>query len=329
MSKKVFIIGAGYPGGQPKKKIECGPDAIRSAGLHVALQELEWTIKDHGDIDFTDVIEKTETEAEAWPRAKNAQRVSQCTERLFQELHTGLISEPKVIGLTLGGDHSLAIGSIAASSKVNPGLGVIWVDAHADINTPDVSPSGNVHGMPVAFLLNVVKDRASLVGEHFSWLSTSPSPLSPERLVYIGLRDVDDGEKTLLKDLNILAFSMHEVDQLGIGEVMKRTLKQLEGRPLHLSYDVDANDPSVSPSTGTRVPGGLSRREARYLCEEVFARLVKALLPSLLPALPLPLLTPLSLSSLSSLLITSLLFSLFILYLFQNYPSSFSQVVAW
>jgi arginase len=128
--------------------------------------------------------------------------------------------------LTLGGCHSVAIGTISAAARKNPDLGVIWVDAHADINTPEGSASGNIHGMPLAFLTGIAKVSPFFVAlayvalnkgvDAFSWLTPC---ITPDRIAYIGLRDVDKGEKATIKEKNILAFSMHEVDKLGIAEV--------------------------------------------------------------------------------------------------------------
>jgi arginase len=165
------------------------------------------------------------------------------------------------LALTIGGDHSLGMGTIAGSISVYPNLGVIWVDAHADINTPETTTSGNLHGMPLSFVMGIASNKS-----FDEWLPTYK--LHPSRLVYIGLRDVDPGEKEILKQYNIKAFSMHEVDKYGIGKIMDMTLEYL-GRdsPIHLSFDVDALDPSVCPSTGTPVRGGLTFREGHYINE--------------------------------------------------------------
>lgn len=145
-----------------------------------------------------------------------------------------------------------------------PNACVVWVDAHADINTPETTDSGNIHGMPMAFLLGL----GTPVPE-FAWIKPT---LTPDRLVYIGLRDIDAGEKRILKENNIKAFSMHEVDKYGIGKVVEMALDHVNPKrelPIHLSFDVDALDPSVAPSTGTPVRGGLTFREGHYICEEV------------------------------------------------------------
>ncbi len=184
--------------------------------------------------------------------------------------------------LLLGGDHTVALGSISGLLSVRPNTRVLWVDAHADINTPTTSLSQNCHGMPVAFLTKLVNP--STLGPHWEWLHSVP-PLPLKHLCYVGLRDVDEGEVRVLKKLGVLCFTMHDIDRVGIGEVMKRALKHLlngggvtsttsaatSPPPLHLSFDIDACDPSVAPSTGTAVPGGLTFREAHFICESAAA----------------------------------------------------------
>jgi arginase len=173
--------------------------------------------------------------------------------------------------LTVGGDHSIAIGSISGILRAQPETRVIWVDAHADINTPETTETGNIHGMPVAYLMGIVNSPC------FEWLKTgseelggAPVKLLPQRIAYIGLRDVDKGELEILRQFNITTFTMIDVDRLGIQEVIKRAVEAVDpegGSPLHLSFDVDGLDASVAASTGTPVVGGLSYREGRYICE--------------------------------------------------------------
>jgi len=165
--------------------------------------------------------------------------------------------------VTLGGDHSLALGTVSGTFEKHPDACLIWIDAHADINTPETTESGNLHGCPVSFLLGL---KGTNIPE-FSWIKPV---LKPDRLVYIGLRDVDEGEKKILRESGIKAFSMHHVDKWGINGVLERALDAVNpnrDRPIHLSFDVDALDPSVAPSTGTPVRGGLTFREGHYICE--------------------------------------------------------------
>jgi len=140
------------------------------------------------------------------------------------------------------------------------------VDAHADINTPQRSISGNMHGMPVAFLMGLVDGADTLPG--FDWLQPC---LKPHDVFYIGLRDVDDDEKDTIRSLGIRAYSMHDVDRLGIGNVMEQVLDQIGDRPIHLSFDIDAIDPFYAPHTGTAVTGGLTFREGNFICESLYS----------------------------------------------------------
>ncbi|KAM7403579.1 hypothetical protein PAMA_004164 [Pampus argenteus] len=168
----------------------------------------------------------------------------------------------------LGGDHSLAIGSVGGHAEQCPDLCLIWVDAHADVNTPMTSPSGNLHGQPVAFMLKELQDKMPDI-PGFSWMKPF---LTSRDLVYIGLRDVDPGEHHILKNLGIHYFTMRDIDRLGIQRVMEVTLDHLlarKQRPIHLSFDIDAFDPSLAPATGTPVNGGLTYREGIYITEEI------------------------------------------------------------
>ena len=175
--------------------------------------------------------------------------------------------------LILGGDHSIGAGSIAGLLKARPNIGIIWVDAHADLNTPELSESGNMHGMPVGLLMKGMgQDPSTIAG--FEWLGSQEMKdvrLNPDSIVYIGLRDVDSKERQVIRDKNIKTFTMFDVDKYGIGGVMDRALEHLlakdPNRPIHLSYDIDAVDPVLAPATGTAVRGGLTYREAHYVAE--------------------------------------------------------------
>ncbi|XP_029450253.1 arginase-1 [Rhinatrema bivittatum] len=259
--KGIGIIGAPFSKGQPKGGVEEGPQSIRKAGLIEKLEKLECDVKDYGDLHFADVPNDS-----PFQNVKNPRTVGQATEKL-----ANAVADVKRSGrtcLVLGGDHSLAVGTIAGHAKVHPDLCVVWVDAHSDINTPHTSPSGNLHGQPVSFLMKELKDKMPEV-PGFSWVKPC---LTAKDIVYIGLRDIDPGEHYILKTLGIKFYGMREVDQLGIVKVMEETLKYLVGkkkRPIHLSFDVDGLDPAVTPATGTPVPGGLTYREGMYITEEL------------------------------------------------------------
>lgn len=216
--------------------------------------------------------------------------VSTVTEKLSTQVYEQA-REGRFV-LTLGGDHSIAIGTVSGTAKaIRERLGremaVIWVDAHADINTPETSDSGNIHGMPMAFLTGLAKEERKDV---FGWLQDDHL-VSTRKLVYIGLRDVDRGEKKILRENGIRAFSMHDIDRYvfpssahlfhhnqrryilianshGIGRVMEMALAHVgNDTPIHLSFDVDALDPQWAPSTGTPVRGGLTLREGDFIAE--------------------------------------------------------------
>jgi len=267
----VSVIGAGYKGGQPHSGVEGGPQAIRQAGLVDELKKLHWEVADKGDIDFND-LNRMDSDPPARNGTKNPRKVGEACHRIFETAYD--CQKKGHLALTLGGDHSLAIGSISATLRAWQEMDpvVIWIDAHGDINTPDTSPSGNLHGMPVAFLMDLV-DTSDVPG--FEWFKPSRPILKPDHIVYIGLRDVDPGEKKMLRKFGIKVFSMTEVDKYGIGKVMEMAINHVipdrknHPRAIHLSYDIDACDPTVVPSTGTKVKGGLTYREARYICDAV------------------------------------------------------------
>lgn len=198
---------------------------------------------------------------------KKPRGVSAVTQELSNQVYTHA-REGRFV-LTLGGDHSIAIGTISGTAKaIRERLGreiaVIWVDAHADINTPETSDSGNIHGMPVAFLTGLATEKPE---NPFGWIKQEHR-LNLKKLVYIGLRDVDRGEKKILRENGIKAFSMHDIDKYGIGRVMEMALGWIgTDTPIHLSFDVDALDPMYAPSTGTPVRGGLTLREGDYIAE--------------------------------------------------------------
>uniref|UniRef100_A0A8C4XF57 Arginase n=1 Tax=Erpetoichthys calabaricus TaxID=27687 RepID=A0A8C4XF57_ERPCA len=163
--------------------------------------------------------------------------------------------------------HSLAIGSISGHARSQNNLCVVWVDAHADINTPLSTPTGNIHGQPVSYLLKELHSKIPVM-PGFSWIKPC---ISAKDIVYIGLRDLDPGEHYIIQHLGIKSFSMWELDHLGISRVMEETCDYLltKYRPIHLSFDIDAIDPSLAPATGTPMVGGLTYREGVYLAEAI------------------------------------------------------------
>ncbi|KAG5938322.1 A-agglutinin attachment subunit precursor [Claviceps monticola] len=262
------VVAVGFSKGQPKAGVDAGPEALIASGLLTEIQE-ELGYKLHGDAQVQKYDELMPASDPDYRGMKNPRVVSAVNRRISQQVYEHA-REGRLV-LTLGGDHSVAIGTVTGSAKavrerLNREIALIWVDAHADINTPEGSSSGNIHGMPVAFASGLAKSDEE---EFFGWI-TEDMLLNVKKLVYIGLRDVDMAEKRILRENNIKAFSMFDVDRYGIGRVVEMALAYIGAdTPIHLSFDVDALDPMWAPSTGTPVRGGLTLREGDYICEAV------------------------------------------------------------
>jgi arginase len=271
------VVAVGFSGGQTKDGVDAAPQALIEAGLLAQLSDdLGYTLHGHDEVHtYADVMAAADKlDEDDGGGDKNTSRgmkrpaaVSAVTQKIAEQVYAHA-REGRLV-LTLGGDHSVAIGTIAGTARaVRERLGrdmaVIWVDAHADINTPETSDSGNIHGMPLSFLTGLA---TSDDDRRFGWVRAE-NRISTAKLVYIGLRDVDRGEKKILRDNRIRAFSMHDIDAHGIGRVMDMALAHIGAdTPIHLSFDVDALDPMWAPSTGTPVRGGLTLREGDYICE--------------------------------------------------------------
>lgn len=260
------LVAVGFSGGQGKPGVESAPLALIEAGLIDQLRDdLGYEIYHDEKVHFYEsILPGSDPDHRGM---KKPRTVSAVTRQLSQQVYDH--AKEGRLALTLGGDHSIAIGSISGSAKaIRERLGrevaVIWVDAHADINTPELSPSGNIHGMPMAFLTRLAREEKEDI---FGWLQDDQI-VNARKLVYIGLRDVDRGEKKLLRDNGIKAFSMHDIDRYGIGRIVEMALAHIgNDTPIHLSFDVDALDPQWAPSTGTPVRGGLTLREGDFICE--------------------------------------------------------------
>lgn len=269
--KSVGIVGVSIKEGQNLEGPEKAPEYIRNCGLFEVMKSLEWEFVDYGDVSDSTLnldLEKMKLSEQHNKslNVKNTYKLGTANEKLHSI--TKKICENNQFCLTLGGDHGIATGSISGVKAAYPKMKVIWVDAHADCNLPEESPSGNYHGMPVAHLLGWLTEK-SFPG--FDWFTPC---LKSEDIVFIGLRDVDQGEKRSLKKHGIKCFSMHEVVKHGIGKVMEETIKYLfkDGEcPLHISFDIDGVDPSIAYGTGTKARGGLLYREAHYIMREVAA----------------------------------------------------------
>ena len=255
--KHVSIIGVPMDLGQMRRGVDMGPSAIRYGGLQERLTNLGWTVQDHGDI-LVDMRENAESSTAG--NLKNLSSVVKASELLAQKIDETIADDS--FPLVLGGDHSIALGTLAGVAKKQKNLGIIWYDAHGDLNTADTSPSGNIHGMPLAASLGFGDPGLTNIG------GFSPKA-KPENVVIIGARDLDDGERKLIKETGIKVFTMHEIDRLGMTTVMKETIEYLRERTeyVHLSLDLDGLDPTEAPGVGTPVAGGLSYRESHLAME--------------------------------------------------------------
>ncbi|XP_051928352.1 arginase-1 [Hippocampus zosterae] len=258
----VGIIGVPFSKGQPRDGVQLGPDVIRAEGLVRKLQGQGCAVKDYGNLSYEEVLPDEPVGRVKHPRAVGDanRKLSQAVRAVKRDGHTAVV---------LGGDHSLAIGSVHGHASAVGDVSLVWVDAHADINTPLSTPTGNMHGQPASYLLHELRPKVPVL-PNFSWMTPC---VSAKHLVYIGLRDLDPEEHFLLNLVGAKAFSMTQVDALGIGRVMEETCDLLckggARRPIHLSYDVDALDPAVTPATGTPVMGGLTYREGVYIAEHL------------------------------------------------------------
>ena len=255
MKKELSVIGVPMDLGQMRRGVDMGPSAIRYAGLEERLENLGYKVSDLGDIHLANGKSMVGDE-----QVETVDLVADINHKLAVKVNE--IMEKGDFPLILGGDHSIAMGSLAGIAKYYENLGVIWYDAHGDLNTFETSPSGNAHGMPLAASLGLGHSKFTNI------LDYSPK-VKPENIVLIGARALDEGEKKLVKDLHIKVYSMHEIDRLGMTRVMEETIDYLKDRcdGVHLSLDLDGLDPSDAPGVGTPVYGGISYRESHLAME--------------------------------------------------------------
>jgi arginase len=253
----VAVIGAPLDLGAGRRGVDMGASAIRYAGLETRLERLGRTVVDYGNVQAA-VPEATAVHDE---RARFLPEIKATCERIAALV--GRARAENSLPLVLGGDHSIALGSIGAMAKAHGPGGVLWVDAHGDVNTPESSPSGNVHGMVLAALLGW----AGAGFESDAW----PLPaLDPERVALVGVRILDEGEKELLQRHGVFVLTMSDVDRMGVESAFSQALERTAGPGfVHVSFDMDSVDPTVAPGVGTPVQGGLSYREAHLALELV------------------------------------------------------------
>ncbi|PRT55272.1 Arginase [Wickerhamiella sorbophila] len=260
-NKELYIVGAPFAGGQGKQGVDEAPKLLLREGLETEIQNLGWnTHVSH--LEFEEVKNDTPIS-----NMKNPRFVSKAAEKVYDSVKA---AAEKGFVLTVGGDHSIGAGTVAGVLAAHPEAVVLWIDAHADINTPAATQSGNIHGCPLSFPTGIDELPEDVEDGVFKWLPRKSLDFS--RLAYIGLRDADEFEKSVIRKYNIAAYSMHDVDKYGIARVVEMALRRVNPgntRPIHLSFDVDALDPFFAPSTGTPVRGGLTWREGCYICEAV------------------------------------------------------------
>lgn len=257
---QIGIIGAPLDLGSGRRGVDMGPSAIRVARLNRRLESLGYNVKDFGNVP----VDQQESARSGDDSARYLSAIATVCRRLAKRVEA--VVQRKRFPLVLGGDHSIAVGTIAAMSKRlkanDEKLGVIWIDAHSDMNTPETSPSGNIHGMPLAASIGMgAKELTHLLGD---------SPLvDPANVVLVGIRDVDELEKSHIRDSGVTAFTMRHVDERGLPAVMKEAVAIASNGTggIHVSLDMDSIDPTFAPGVGTPVRGGLTYREAHLALE--------------------------------------------------------------
>jgi arginase len=261
--KKIRVIGVPLDLGQTRRGVDMGPSAVRVAGLEARLEALGHIVEDAGNVS----VALAETKAAGHPRARYLKEITQtCTKAGEQVIKT---LEAGKMPLVIGGDHSVAAGTVSGIAEFyrrkNECVGLLWIDAHSDINTPDSSPSGNVHGMPLAAIMGLwPSELANIFG-------FSPK-VRPENCVLVGVRDIDTTERDNIRKAGIEVFTMRDIDERGMRSVIEEALR-MAGRGTagyHVSLDMDWIDPEDAPGVGTPVRGGATYREA-HLAMEIIA----------------------------------------------------------
>ncbi len=252
---QINILGVPMDLGAGRRGVDMGPSALRLAKLAAALESIGHQVTDLGNVS-SPVQETQQSNKQSDEKLHFVHEIAATCKETCEKLKQ---LPNKVLPMVLGGDHSISMGSVAGVAAKGR-TSVLWIDAHADVNTPETSPSGNIHGMPLAHLLGEGDQRLLSI-----W---GGNAIYPEDLVFIGLRSVDEGEKSFLKRHGITTFTMTDIDRQGMAKIAELAIAQLSKQSrVHISFDADALDPSVAPGVGTPVPGGLSYREAHLLME--------------------------------------------------------------
>jgi arginase len=260
--RAIHILGVPLDLGGGRRGVDMGPSAVRIAGLGERLATMGFPVVDKGDL----AAPIPETKAERDPKKRYIREIARVCQRLYQLAYQSL--EEGALPVVLGGDHSLAAGSAGATADFAAArggeIGLLWIDAHGDMNTPATSTTGNVHGMPLAALVGQEPAELARIGQR------SPK-VRAEKTVLIGVRNLDDLEKKAIRDAKIHVFTMKDIDRHGIAAVMKRalTIAGKDTTGIHVSLDLDVCDPTIAPGVGTPVKGGLDYREAHMAMEMV------------------------------------------------------------
>lgn len=252
----VRIFGIPMDLGQNRRGVDMGPSAVRYAGLGERITNLGYAVHDMGNISVPQAEENTTPTSEA--EAHHLPQVAAVCQRVYEAITSQWQDDE--FGLFIGGDHSISIGTVAAAAN-QADVGLVWVDAHADMNTSQTSPSGNIHGMSAAVLLGDGSQTLVNVG-------TDGAKLQPEQVTMVGVRSIDGQERARVHQRGLTVYTMRDVDEQGISAVAQQILSQFATRErLHISFDLDSIDPRHAPGVGTPVMGGLSYREAHLLLE--------------------------------------------------------------
>lgn len=261
-TRTVHLIGVPLDLGAGRRGVDMGPSAVRIAGISERLAGLGCAVVDKGNLPAP--IPETQTARD--PSKKYIRDIARVCVKLYQQTYQSL--EAQALPIVIGGDHSLAAGSVGASADFAAAqggeIGLLWIDAHGDMNTPATSSSGNVHGMPLAALLGPEPSELSRIG------ARSPK-VRADRTVLVGVRDLDPREREHIKASGMHVFTMKDIDRHGIATIMERALAAAsEGTTgIHVSFDLDVCDPSIAPGVGTAVKGGLDFREAHLAMEMI------------------------------------------------------------
>jgi arginase len=262
VTRAVEIVGVPMDLGGFRRGVDMGPSAIRYAGLGARLTALGYSVRDRGNVRVRDRDQDVEIEyAHGARQAHHAEEIVRAAEELAKVVAD--IAKSGATPVVLGGDHSIGMGTIAGLARAGHRVGVIWVDAHGDINTPDTTPSGNVHGMPFAVALGLADD---------PFPKALRGTTDGSAGVLLGIRDIDAGEKANIKRAGVTPITMADIDRIGMAQAMENAIAVAsKGDGIHLSLDMDAIDPDEAPGVGTPVRGGLTYREAQLAMEMLAA----------------------------------------------------------